>query len=49
MSVWMPSATMRQGVLQYVDDGGNTVTLTPDQIKSMDPLDIGGTRPCWTC
>jgi hypothetical protein len=37
----VPTASLRQGIVQYVDVDGNTVALTPDQIKAMDPNSIG--------
>ena len=42
----VPTASFRQGNLQYVDVNGNTDTLTPAQIASMDPKCSGlGTCP----
>lgn len=42
----VPTASFRQGNLQYVDVDGNTDTLTPSQIASMDPKCSGnGTCP----
>jgi hypothetical protein len=37
----VPTAQMRQGVLQYVADDNSIVTLTPNQILGMDPNSIG--------
>lgn len=37
----VPTASMRAGNVQYVADDGSTVTLSPAQIKAMDPLGIG--------
>lgn len=42
----VPTNSFRQGNLQYVDVNGNTDTLTPSQIASMDPKCSGnGTCP----
>lgn len=37
----VPSADLRQGILHYQTLDKSYVTLTPDQIKQMDPLGIG--------
>lgn len=39
--VTVPTATLRQGIVQYADTAGNNVALTPAQIQGMDPLGIG--------
>ncbi|HEX4423960.1 MAG TPA: carboxypeptidase-like regulatory domain-containing protein [Terriglobales bacterium] len=33
----VPTASLRAGDVKYLDGGGNTVTLTPAQIATMDP------------
>ncbi len=37
----VPSGTLRQGMIQYLNTNGGTTTLTPQQITSMDPLHLG--------
>jgi hypothetical protein len=37
----VPSATLRQGILQYPDEAGVIQTVTPQQLRSMDPLQLG--------
>jgi hypothetical protein len=37
----IPSATLRQGIVQYLDVNGNIDQLSPAQITAMDPLRIG--------
>src|SRR5262249_50061154 len=37
----VPSATMREGILRYPDESGAFRTVTPQQLKAMDPLQIG--------
>lgn len=37
----VPTESMRQGFLLYQNAGGGTTTLTPGQIRQMDPLGIG--------
>lgn len=32
----VPSAALRQGVVQYLDDSGSTVTLQPSDLKALD-------------
>jgi hypothetical protein len=42
----VPSADLRNGIIHYIDTGGNVVTLTPAQIASMDTGCVGaGTCP----
>ncbi|HET8668001.1 MAG TPA: carboxypeptidase-like regulatory domain-containing protein, partial [Terriglobales bacterium] len=42
----VPSADLRKGILHYLDQNGNIVTLMPPQIASMDPNCAGnGTCP----
>ena len=33
----VPTASLRQGLMKYVDGNGNIVTLTPTQLAAMDP------------
>jgi hypothetical protein len=33
----VPSSTLRQGIVKYIAKNGSTVTLTPADLKSMDP------------
>ena len=37
----VPSQTLRQGIVQYVDNSGATRTVTPQQLQQIDPLHIG--------
>ncbi len=37
----VPTATLRQGIVQYTDTTGANYTLTPTQIQGMDPLGVG--------
>jgi hypothetical protein len=37
----IPSATLRQGIVQYEDVNGNIDQLSPTQITAMDPLHLG--------
>lgn len=37
----IPSATLRQGILQYQDVNGGVTTLSPQQITGLDPLGLG--------
>jgi len=37
----VPSATLRQGTLSYFDTARVVKTVTPEQLKAMDPLNIG--------
>ena len=37
----IPSATLRQGIVQYQDVNGNIDQLTPQQLTAMDPLHLG--------
>ncbi len=37
----VPTASLRQGIVQYVDSSGNVDTLTPSQIMAMDPQGVG--------
>jgi hypothetical protein len=37
----VPSANLRQGILQYVDVSGGIQRITPQQLQQMDPLQIG--------
>jgi hypothetical protein len=37
----VPSSTLRQGFLQYIDNSGAVQTVTPSKLQSMDPLQIG--------
>ena len=41
----VPTASFRQGTLQYQGDDGNVHALTPTQIQGMDPLGIGDSAP----
>jgi hypothetical protein len=33
----VPSSTLRQGIVKYIAENGSTVTLTPADLKAMDP------------
>ncbi|HMD96644.1 MAG TPA: carboxypeptidase-like regulatory domain-containing protein [Terriglobia bacterium] len=37
----VPSASLRQGVVKYLDVNGNVDALSPQQITAMDPLQMG--------
>jgi hypothetical protein len=37
----VPSATLRQGIVRYLNAGGGTTTLSPQDITQMDPLHLG--------
>lgn len=37
----VPSDTMRQGIVQYHNSGGQLVQLTPSQIQQIDPAGLG--------
>ncbi len=37
----VPSATLRQGIIQYQNVNGGITTLTPQDIKGLDPLHLG--------
>lgn len=37
----IPSATLRQGIIQYQNANGGISVLTPQDIKALDPLHIG--------
>jgi hypothetical protein len=37
----VPTATLREGVLQYPNASGGLTSLTPQQIQSLDPLHLG--------
>jgi hypothetical protein len=37
----VPTAAFRQGTIQYLNKSGGVSTLTPDQLKSIDPAGIG--------
>ena len=37
----IPSATLRQGIVQYLDVNGNIDKLSPQQITAVDPLRLG--------
>jgi Carboxypeptidase regulatory-like domain len=37
----IPSATLRQGIIQYQNANGGITVLTPQDIKALDPLHIG--------
>jgi hypothetical protein len=39
--VMVPSAALREGIVQYTDVNGNLVQLTPAQIQGMDPQGVG--------
>ncbi len=41
----VPTESMRQGTLQYRTSAGDVYALTPDIIRSMDPLGIGVSAP----
>jgi len=40
----VPTAQMRAGSVRYVADDGSIVTLSPDQIRAMDPLGLGDSQ-----
>lgn len=37
----VPSETLREGIVRYNNTAGGVTTLTPDQIKAIDPAGIG--------
>jgi hypothetical protein len=37
----VPTATFRQGIIQYRDTSGGVTTMNPDQLKQIDPAGIG--------
>ena len=37
----VPSSTLRQGILRYRDTSGNIQNVTPQQLRSQDPLGLG--------
>ena len=37
----VPSSTLRQGILRYLDTAGGVGTVTPQELRSMDPLALG--------
>jgi len=37
----VPSMDLRNGFLKYKNTAGQTVTLSPDQVKALDPLGVG--------
>ena len=37
----VPTENLKQGILTFADTTGNTYTLTPSEIKQIDPLGIG--------
>jgi hypothetical protein len=37
----VPSETLRQGIVRYQNTGGGVTTLTPDDIRGIDPAGIG--------
>jgi Carboxypeptidase regulatory-like domain len=37
----VPTATMRQGIIQYEDVNGGVTALTPSDLQGLDPLGIG--------
>ena len=37
----MPTASLRKGIVQYIDTTGATDTLTPAEIQGMDPQGVG--------
>src|SRR5262249_18972795 len=37
----VPSATLRQGIMQYQNADGGVTSLSPQQLAAMDPLGIG--------
>ncbi|GAC1633062.1 MAG: hypothetical protein NVS9B14_07190 [Candidatus Acidiferrum sp.] len=37
----IPTPEMCQGIFRYIDTGGNLVTLTPNDLKNLDPKGIG--------
>ncbi|HLK04026.1 MAG TPA: carboxypeptidase regulatory-like domain-containing protein [Candidatus Acidoferrum sp.] len=37
----VPSDAMRQGIVQYYDNSGSVIALTPNQIQGMDPQSVG--------
>jgi len=37
----VPSESLKQGILTFADASGNTYTLSPSEIKQIDPLHIG--------
>jgi hypothetical protein len=37
----VPTENLKQGILTFQDGGGNTYTLSPTQVKQIDPLGIG--------
>jgi len=37
----IPSATLRQGIVKYLDVNGNIDALSPEQITALDPLHLG--------
>ena len=37
----VPSATLRQGIIQYQNQNGGVTSLSPQQLAAMDPLGIG--------
>jgi hypothetical protein len=41
----VPSQNLKQGILTFADTSGNNYTLTPAQIKQIDPLHIGVNQP----
>jgi hypothetical protein len=38
---YVPTATMRQGIIQYQNVDGGVTTLTPQNLTAMDPLHLG--------
>jgi len=38
---YVPTATLRQGTVQYQNDQGSITTLSPAQLTQMDPLHLG--------
>ncbi|MBP1598665.1 MAG: hypothetical protein H6Q05_4042 [Acidobacteria bacterium] len=37
----VPTDSLKQGILKYPDVDGNVVTLTPDDLRALDPLGLG--------
>lgn len=37
----VPTETLKQGIVQYKNSAGQTLQVTPDQAKAIDPLGIG--------
>jgi hypothetical protein len=37
----IPSATLRQGIIQYINSDGDIASIGPDELRERDPLGIG--------